>query len=68
MNIVRNHSFIAKVQLNQKQHCVQNLQDGKIVLQQDFSENFVMKQQEEIMSAHWIQEGTAVFTAVINTK
>ena len=50
MNIVRKHSFIAKVQLNQKRHCMQNLQDGKIVLQEDFSENFVMKQQGEIMS------------------
>ena len=67
LNILRKHSFIVKVQLTQKRHCVQNLQDSEIVLQEDFSENFVMKQQGE-MPAQWIQEGTAVFTAVINTK
>jgi len=38
------------------------------VLQEDFSENFTIKQQDEIMSAHWVSQGVTLFTAVLNRK
>ena len=33
-----------------------------------FSENFTIKQQNEIMAAHWDQRGITVFTAVLTTQ
>jgi len=34
-------------------------------MQQDFSENFCIEQQDEIMSAHWMTESVTLFTALI---
>ena len=31
-----------------------NLRDGEGILHTDFSENFQIKQQDEIMAAHWV--------------
>ena len=46
-NIVQLHSF-----KYQKEHLKQN----EIVISEDFSKNYSLKQQNEIMSAHWTQE------------
>ena len=37
-------------------------------MQVDFAENFLIKQQDEIMSAHWITEGVTLYTAVLHSK
>ena len=38
------------------------------MLQEDFSENFMVKQQDEIMSAHWVSNCVTVFTAILTTN
>ena len=37
-------------------------------MQVDFAENFLIKQQDEIMSAHWITEAVTLYTAVLHSK
>jgi len=37
-------------------------------MQEDFSENFAIRQQDEIMSAQWNMHGVTLFTAVLNTN
>ncbi|GFR80390.1 (S)-beta-bisabolene synthase [Elysia marginata] len=64
---LRGHAFIAKVQLQKKKHFAESLQSNKIILHEDFSENFAIKQQNEIMAAHWDKHGATVFTAVLTT-
>ena len=43
------------------------LEEGEALLQENFSENYSIKQQNEIMSAHWVSTGVTLFTAVLNT-
>ena len=62
LTILQKHNFIAKTQLHQKKHLKEKLVTNEIILQEDFSENFAIKQQGEIMSAHWDQQGVTVFT------
>ena len=68
LEFMRRHSFITKVQLSAKSRTVQTLNDGEVVLHEDFSENFSLKQQSEIMSAHWDQSSVTIFTAVLSSK
>ena len=35
----------------------ETIKPGKVIFQEDFSENFAIKHQSEIMSAHWSSEG-----------
>ena len=62
---VKKHSFLAKVQLQQIKDLKTKLSENEAIMQEDFSENFSIKQQDEIMSAHWVTEGVTLFTAVI---
>ena len=43
------------------------LEEGEALLQEDVSENYSIKQQNEIMSAHWVSTGVTLLTAVLNT-
>ena len=43
-----------------------HLQAGHIVIQEDFAENFSLKHQDEIMSAHWSSDQVTIFTAVVH--
>jgi hypothetical protein len=45
----------------------QQLLQTEAVLQEDFSENFTIKYQNEVQSAHWANHGITLFTAVLNT-
>ena len=65
---LRKHSFIAKIQIKQKKYLQENLNEGEVVIHEDFAENFAMKQQNEIMSAHWLSQTIIVFTAVVTSK
>ena len=67
LTFLRKHSFLAKTQLHQKKNLMEKLGDAEVILHVDFSENFTIKQQNEIMSAHWDQRGITVFTAVLTT-
>ena len=42
--------------------------DSHVVMQEDFAENFNLKHQNEVMSAHWVSNSVTLFTAVISTK
>ena len=53
LSIMRSHCFIAKIQLRQIRAMKYNLKEGEAIMQADFSENFNIKHQDEIMSAHW---------------
>ena len=66
--VMKRHCFIAKTQLHQMRTLKQSLGDTECVIQEDFAENFNIKQQDEIMSAHWVTNGVTLFTAVLNTK
>ena len=63
---LKRHCYVAKVQLQQIKQLKSSLAANEAVLHEDYSENFVIKQQDEIMSAHWISEGVTLFTAIIN--
>lgn len=66
LSFMKRHSFLAKVQLRQIRSLKQNIVETEAILQEDFSENFAVKQQNEIMSAHWITEYVTLFTAILN--
>lgn len=68
LNMLKRHAYIAKVQLVQRKHLASNLKENEVILHEDFSENFAIKQQNEIMAAHWDQHGATVFTAILTTK
>ena len=41
------------------------IKPGEVIIQEDFSENFSIKHQSEIMSAHLATEGVTLFTVVV---
>lgn len=65
---MRRHVFVSKNQLKQIEKLKKNLDETEIVLQEDFAENYAIKQQNEIMTAYWVSTGVTVFTAVINSQ
>jgi len=45
--------------------CLKNtLQPGEVIIHEDFAENYLIKQQHEIMQAHWYVENVTVFTTI----
>lgn len=66
LHVMRRHTYVAKIQLHHMRAIKEQLKDGEAVLQEDFSENFHIKQQDEIMSAHWVTNGVTLFAAVLN--
>lgn len=65
---MRRHTYISKTQLRQIRVWKDNLRHNEDVLQEDFSENFQTKQQDEIMSAQWVTTSVTIFTVVLNTN
>jgi len=65
---MRQHVFISKVQQRQVKVLRERFTSEEAVLQEDFSENFNIKFQNEVMSAHWASNGVTLFTAVLNTR
>ena len=64
---MRRHVFIAKCQLHQIKVLKEHLGGKEAVLQEDFSENFSLKHQNEIMASHWRNDSVTLFTTVLNT-
>ncbi|KAK2709033.1 hypothetical protein QYM36_014606 [Artemia franciscana] len=56
-NVHRQHHEFRKVK--------ETLRGADIVLQFNFAENYAIKQQNEIMSAHWVSTSVSIFTCVI---
>lgn len=62
LRTMRTHTYIAKVQLHQIKLLKNTLNSpNTAVLQEDFSENYCLKHQNEIMTAHWNQAAIAYF-------
>ena len=62
---MKKHTYIAKMQLQQIKSLKANMETNEAVMQEDFSENFAIKHQNEIMSAHWVSHGITLFTAIL---
>ncbi|CAM4792277.1 unnamed protein product [Rotaria magnacalcarata] len=57
------HVYIKRQQYKFFEESKVNSYDKKIVIQVDYSENFEIKQQDEIQSAHWSCKSISIFTA-----
>ena len=60
------HQHTNIVQLHRFKHQKENLGDGEVIISEDFSENYSLKHQNEIMSAHWTQEQVSLFCATVH--
>ena len=71
LTVMVTHSFIVKHQLRQIKN-LKTTQKDEVILQEDFSENFNIKQQNEIISAHWKSNDSTsnvtLFIAIIYTS
>ena len=56
---IHNHANIN--QLHNFKQPKENLKENELIISEDFSENYSMKQQNEIMPAHWSQEELSLF-------
>ena len=59
-----NHTNI--VQLHKFKCSKDNLSDGEILISEDFSENYALKQQNEIILGHWSQEQLSLFCITVH--
>lgn len=59
------HTYNAKCQHKKLNHLYQNIGEQIIILQENFAENYAIKQQNEVMAAHWAPDQVTVFTAVV---
>lgn len=57
------HVFIKREQSKFFEEEKSNTNNKKIVLQVDFSENYELKEQDEIQTAHWCSKSVSIFTA-----
>ena len=46
----------------------EQLNEDEIIIHEDFSENFQLKHEQEIMASHWSNESVTAFTAVVYYK
>ena len=47
----------------------QNLTEGHIIIQTDFAENYAIKHQNEVMTAHWqpsTGESVTIYTSIVH--
>ena len=58
---IYNHTNIN--QLHNFKQARKNLKESELIIREDFSENYSLKQQNKIMSAHWSQEELSLFCA-----
>ncbi|CAF1442411.1 unnamed protein product [Rotaria sordida] len=57
------HVYIKRQQSKFFEESKTNTDNKKIVIQVDYSENFEIKQQDEVQSAHWSSKSVSIFTA-----
>ena len=61
---IHNHTNIN--QLHNFKQAKKNLKENQLIISEDFSKNYSLKQQNEIMSAHWSQEEFRLFCATVH--
>lgn len=59
------HVYDSKCQHRELRHLKENLPEGEVIIHEDFSENYSIKQQREIMSAHWASNTVTIFTVMV---
>lgn len=59
------HVYNVKRQHKELKFLKEHLKTGCIIIQEDFAENYTLKQQKEVMAAHWAPEQVTVFTVVV---
>ena len=57
------HMYVYIVQLHLSKCQNHGVVDGEVIISEDFSENYSIKHQDEIMSAHWSQQSITLFCA-----
>ena len=62
------HIYNIRRQFQELRHLTEQLNQDEIIIHEDFSENFQLKHQREIMASHWSNEAVKVFTAVVYYK
>ena len=58
------HVYNIRRQFQELKHLKEQLKQDEIIIHEDFSENFQLTHQREIMASHWSNESVTVFTAV----
>ena len=59
------HVYNIRRQFQELRHLKEQLNQDEIIIHEDFSENFLLKHQREIMASHWSNESVTLFTAVV---
>ncbi|GBM34552.1 hypothetical protein AVEN_77518-1 [Araneus ventricosus] len=62
------HVYTAQKQLAEFKYLKENLKVGHIIIHEYFVENFTIKQQGEIMAAHWNSTQVILFTCIVYYK
>ena len=57
------HVFIKRKQSKFFEYIKENADDGTVICQVDYSENFTLQDQNQIQSAHWSKKQISLFTA-----
>ena len=59
------HVYNARRQHSELKYLKKHLKPGHVILHEDFSENYTLKYQREIMQAHWTNASVTLFTAIV---
>ena len=62
------HVFDMRRQHFEIRHLKNTLPRGSIILQTDFAENYALKHQREIMSAHWANSSVTIYTGMVYVR
>lgn len=62
LNTFTRHVYNASKQYSELQHLKEHLLDNEIIMHIDFAENYAIKHDREIMSAHWASETVTIYT------
>ena len=68
LRLFSHHVYNIRRQFQELRHLKEQLRQDEIIIHEDFSENFQLKHQREIMESHWSNESVTVFTAVVYYK
>ena len=66
-SVFMKHQYIKKNQSEAYQLAKEHIDDGLVVCQIDYSENYTCAAQDEVQSAHWSQSQITLFTACLWT-
>jgi len=68
METFARHVYNVKRQHTELKCLKENLVDNHVIIQEDFAENYTLRQQNVITAAHWAPQQVTIFTAVVYYK